>query len=360
MKSTLKGGRGPAIKIKEGRGDLIARATAKHYQTMKAIRAAEAMELEPAYNDGDFQHDRITAANDSLLTQATYQEPLTQFISGASDDADLDAHLDFFAPPVQVPRRFEYKTEDTDQIFYAGATNEDLRAIGGDFSIMSTTNTDVTAKTVNRGLAIDIDEDEVKDIPQWEQVAAMRLMKRLKRNMLRRAIAALVAAATNTAKTWGSSADPDGDILAEVNTAAGITGVDPQRLGFGRTAWNTRFTAYRAQNNAGAYASSNLTPQQVADLVGMDQAILAKARYTSAADTKSLIVGTKVFLFLAEAGLSQEDPSNIKAFWSPALGGGRFAVRTRQVGDKKWRVIVEHFELMKITHTKGIRTLTIS
>ena len=348
---------------KETKGDIRARVILAGIERNRMIQAAITMGADDigAFSEGVFEHERITAANDSLITQATYQEPLTQFIVGARDDQDLDALLDAFAPPVQVPQRFEYAATDTDHEFYAGATDEDLRAIGADFARFGEKSTKVTAKTVSRGLAIDVDLDEVAPGDNtWQERAAQKILRRLKRLQLRRAVAALTAAATNTAKTWGSSADPDGDVLAEMNTAAGITGMEPTTLIFGRTAWNTRFTSNRSQNTAGSNASAALTPQQVAELVGAQRGLIADARYTSAANTKSLVVSTKLFIFMAEQGVDAMDPSNIKLFWTPVDGDQRYSVLTRPVGDRKFRVIVHHKELIKIPHSYGIRTLTIS
>ena len=79
---------------------------------------------------------------------------------------------------------------------------------------------------------------------------------------LRRAIALLSAAATNTAKTWDTTAgkDPDSDVNTELVTAADLSGIRPSRVGFSDTSWSKRLLAHRAQNTAGGFASAAMTP----------------------------------------------------------------------------------------------------
>ena len=87
------------------------------------------------------------------------------------------------------------------------------------------------------------------------------LLMRLLRSELRRAITVASAAATNTAKTWDTTAgkDPDQDVLTDLIAAVDDSGVRPNRILYGDVAWNKRLIAHRAQSTSGGYASAGLT-----------------------------------------------------------------------------------------------------
>lgn len=323
------------------------------------IRSAERMPLVGAF-DGAHIHDRIVAANASLFTEAFFSEPLTTYAVGWKDDTELEKALEFFAPMVPVSRRFEYALQTNIEEFLKDA--DDLRPIKGNFKNVEYTEAKVDAKTNNHGLMITVDMDQVADKANWQEHYTAKLLRRINRNSLFRGITLLSAAATNTAKTWDTTAgkDPDQDVLSELVTATDVSGVRPTRVGYGDTSWSKRVLAHRGQNNAGGYASAGISEAQLAAFLGVHEVHVNKSRYQSTAAAKAQIVGNLVLMFDAQSGVDAEDPSNIKRFKSPVEGGGYVRVFVQQVNAKIWTITVEHYELTKITSTLGIRKFTIS
>lgn len=315
-----------------------------------------------APDTGNLSHGQIVLANDSRFAESYFNQPLTSYAVGGWDRMDINAELDFFAPAILVPRRFTYAEWLNAEALLSDGTNDDLRAIGGDFKRVEYKSTKTEAKTDNRGLTMRVDMDEVADRTNWQQMYTTMLLNRLKRNSLRRAIALLSAAGSNTARTWDTTAgkDPDQDVSSSLLTATTASGIRPNRVGYGDTAWSKRQLAHRAQDTAGGYASAGMTPEQVAAFLNVDQVLVSRSRYQSGAAAKSEIVSNLVLSFIAQSGGSVEDPSNIKRFVSPTESGGPVRVFLQQVNAKCYDLTVEHYELIKITSTLGIRKETIS
>lgn len=326
------------------------------------IRAIELAAHAPAY-DGKFQHERVVAANDSLFTQAYFSEPLTAYATGWRDPNDLEAELEFYAPRVAVPRRFEYaRFANAEEFFSDSALDDDLRALRGDFKEVEHTSEKVNAKTENRGLMICVDLDEVGDTANWRENYTGKLMRRLLRNSLRRSVALVSAGAVNKAKTWDTTEgkDPDQDVIAELILCADSSGIHPNRVGYGHTAWSKRGLAHRAQNTAGGFASAGMTEAALAGLLGVDKVMVSKSRFQSAAAAKTQIVGNLVLMFFGTEGVDTEDPSNVKRFVSEVEGGGFFRVFEQQVNAKKYTITVEHYEKTVLTTPLGLRKVTVS
>ena len=310
-------------------------------------------------DDGRHIHDRVVEANAALFTESYFSEPLTSYATGFRDTNNIEESLQFYAPKVIVPRRFEFAQATNAEEFYSDG-DDDERAIGGDFGKVEYTETKVNAKTINRGLKITVDLDEVADKEGWREQAVAKLMRRLKRNSLRRALALLSTAAVNTAKTWDTTAgkDPDQDIMNELILAATASGVRPNRIGFGDTAFSKRVLAHRAQNSAGGFASASLSPDQIAASLAVDGVHISRERY-STGGAKAEILGNLVLMFMALDAADKEDASNIKRFVSPTIGGGDVRVYEREVNEKLYDIVVEHYELTSITSTLGIRKFTV-
>ncbi len=311
-------------------------------------------------DNGKFQHDRIVEANASLLTEGYFSEPLTNYAVGFKDPNNIEESLGFYAPEVMVNRRFSYKEHTNAEEFYSDG-DDDERAIGADFGGVEYTKDEIDAKTINRGLKICVDLDQVADQEGWRELYTGKILRRLKRNSLRRAIALLSAAATNTAKTWDTTAgkDPDQDVMTELIAGTTASGVRMNRVGYGDTSFSKRLLSHRAQDNAGGYASAGLTPEQVAAFLGVDKVHVSRERY-STGGAKAEIVSNLVLMFMALDGVDTEDASNIKRFISPCEGGGKVRVYERQINAKLYEIVVEHYELIKITSTLGIRKFTVS
>jgi hypothetical protein len=327
--------------------------------------------------DGAVRPGQIHAlSNDSRFTEAYFSEPLTTFATGYKDPNNIEATLEFFAPRLQVPGRlFEWKKWSNAEEFFTEV--DDVRAIGGDFKRVEYTGIDQTGKTFNKGLMMRVDLDQVADRgPGWENRYVGKLMRRLMRNELRRALALLSAAAVNTGKVWNvastQTADPDNDIVAESVLSANQVGFSFNRIGYGHTAWSMRFGQLRGNANAAKFTTAGYTPEQLASLFNVDQVYVSKERYQSAAAAKAEVVGSLVLMFFAAADQDIEDPSNIKRFVSPppnmgtdiksqrAPGGLDVNVYIHQISPKLVDIYVEHYSNMVMTSTLGVRQFTIT
>jgi hypothetical protein len=331
-------------------------------QVRAALNRIEAFDYAPRQSDG--LHERISMFNADIATEAFFSTPLTDYAVDFSDMADLDAELEFFAPGVEVTPRFEYSVHDSAEAFLSDG-DDDERPAKTDFKEIEETESKVNAATVNRGLQITLDMDKIRGRKDWEEHYTQKLLRRIKRNQLRRAVALISAAATNTAKTWDTSAgkDPDQDVITERVVSGDLSGISFNRVGYGDTAWSKRGISHRAQNSAGGFASAMLTPETLAGILGVDEVIKSNARYTSSANAKSQILGNLVLMFNASAGVDTEDSSNIKRFYSmgaPEEGGGIYQVYSARISAKRHVIAVGHYEKQAITSTLGIRKFTVS
>lgn len=327
-------------------------------QIVANLQAANAMQVVPEY-DGIVKHGHLTAANASLFVEGNFQEKWTTYATGWRDP-DLEGALEFLAPRVQTPEWFQYSQFNNIEEWFSDASEDDLRAIRADFATVEYTQSKAVAKTDNRGLRLIVDTDQVKGNPNWKRQAVEKLLRRLKRNKLRRAFALLSAAAVDTAKTWDTAADPDQDLIDQRIAAGDTVGIGFNRVAYGETAYSKRVRAFRSQNNAGSTASAMASMDQLAGLIGVDEARVIKARYQATASAKSQIVGNKVLAFYAEEGQSLEDPSNIKLCQSPCANGQDYQVYIREISTKLWEVVVENYDLILIPSILGVRQLTIS
>lgn len=300
----------------------------------------------------------ICLANETRFIESYFNEPLTTYAVGWRDPNNIEQTLDFCCPAVPVSRRFTYREWINKEEFYS--ETDDIRAIGSDFKRVEYTGKETEGKTLNKGLTMLVDLDEVADKANWEQTYVAKLMRRLLRNELRRAIG-LLDDGTNTAKTWDTTAgkDPDQDVLTDLIAATTASGVRPNRMLYGETAWDKRGISHRAQNTAGGFASASLTPQQLASLLMVDGVAISKERYQSDGSTKTQIVNNLVLEFTQTNTADLEDPSNIKRFVTPT-GAGNFRVFTQQISAKLYVITVEHYSNILSTTTLGLRKLTIS
>lgn len=298
----------------------------------------------------------MLASNESRLESAHYSEALTAFTVGWRDPAGLDALLDFVAPPVMVGRRFEFKKADNAEAFFS--ESDDVRAIGSAFKRVEYRGSSVDAKTHNKGLTVRIDHDEVSG-PDWQERYVQVLLQRLYRNELRRALAALDAAATATTPTWGSQSSPDGDLRSALIAAASESGLRPNRILFGETAWDIRADAYEVQDNAGAASGAALTPEALAEKLFVDGVRIASARYQNAPSTKAEIVGSAVYLFFGQQALAKDEPATLKRFITPTDDGRPFRVYLEE-NAKYTDLTVEHYSSVIATSDLGVRKLTVS
>lgn len=322
-----------------------------------ALLNIDAHRFDPK-STGSFVHDRVEEANASLFDSSHLSEPLTNYAVGWRDESGLDKALAFFAPEVPVGMRFEYKQFDNVDDFETDT--DDARGIGADFKQIIEGGSVIQDKLVNRGLQICVDEDELTDDPNWRERKVRKLLNRIKRNALIRAVALLDAAATNTAVTWDATAgkDPDVDIVNALAAGADRSGMMANRVGYGETARIKRLTSIRAQQHAGGHANAGFNAGDLAAFLGVDDVLFAKSRYGTGA-TKTRLMANLVLAFTAYNGIDPEDASNIKRFFR-MLDGQRYRVYEWRDGPKKFRIAVEHYERTRITSTLGIRKNTVS
>ena len=326
------------------------------------VNVFAASEREPLYRDiAQYPLGTVVAANDDLLVEAHFSEPLTAYATGWRDPSDLQGALDFVAPSVPVSRRFEFAQAANAEEFFSEV--DDVRAIGADFKRVDYTSSKALGITLNKGLTLRVDRDQTLNNPQWQQQAVSRLMRRLLRNEYRRAITILATALTATPKTWSGAAgeDPDQDVISDLITGADSSGVRANRVLYSDTSWNKRGQSYRLQTSReGTLALATMTPEQVAAALGVEQVRVDRARYQATATLKNQIVGSQVIEFYAEDGLTQDDPSHIKRFVSNTDAGQPFAVYVQPYGAKLWDVTVEHYSNIIVTSTLGLRALNIN
>jgi hypothetical protein len=331
--------------------------TAKREAMENSLREIEGFRFDPEAG-GSFVHDRVEEANASLFDSSNLSEPLTNYAVGWRDESGLDEALGFFAPEVPVGMRFEFRQFNNADDFENDT--DDARSIGASFKEIIEGGTIVQDKLLNRGLQISVDEDELQDDPNWRERKVRKLLNRIKRNSLIRAVALLDAAAGNTAVTWDTTAgkDPDQDIESALAAAMDSSGMMPNRVALGETARLKRRLSVRAQTHAGGFANAGMNAADLASWFGVDEVLFAKSRYGTGA-TKTRLMANLVLAFTAYNGLGSEDPSNIKRFYR-MLDGQRYRVFEWKEGPKKWKIAVEHYEKTKITSTLGIRKLTVS
>ena len=333
----------------------------KHRESVEnALQRIESQRWDAPYT-GTAVHERIEEANASLFDNAHYSEGLTNFALGIPSDGDaLRVARQAIAPMVPVGKRFEYMSFNKGELLETDTDDE--RAVGSDFKEIKFSETMVQDKLANRGLTVTVDEEEVGDLPNWDQLYTQRLIDRMDRNGLVRDFALLDAAASgaNTARTWDATAgkDPDADIKADLLLGGDAGGLQGNRVVYAESAWTKRFLSHRAQTASGGFASAGLTEEQVASLLGVDMVAVIKSRATSGS-TFPQIAGSKVLSFFALDGLMKEDASNIKRFYAN-IEGGPYRVFKYRVGSKLWKITVERYERTRITSLAGIRKSTIS
>ena len=234
-----------------------------------------------------------------------------------------------------------------------------MRAIGAEFKRVSYAGESVNEKTINKGLTIRVDHDEVSG-DDWQERYVQMLMQRLLRNELRRAVKALetIAASDNSAKSWNAGANPDADIRNMLMLAADQSGVRPNRLLFGESAWDLRMTSLESQNSAVAFKGAAMAKDELAGKFMLDGCEVLSSRYQSAPATKSKILADAVFAFFAQNTISKDEPSNLKRFYTPTEEGGAFRVYCDEHA-KYTDITVEHYSSIVATSALGVRKLTV-
>lgn len=262
---------------------------------------------------------KIILANSDAYNSSAFSQELTGYAAGYKAP-DVTEALDFIAPPVPVPsKRFEFTQ------FGEG------------------------------DLVVDTDDER----------AVERLKRRLLRNELVRAAQMLAKAATNSAKKWMASgtgkSTPDGDLMDLVRSVADAGGMHANRILCGEQAWAYRYSAMVASEAPGEGASAKLTPEQVAQFLGVEELRVSKERYetTDSSDGSkkkaNAVSANTVFAFNASKGVDVDDPSTFKRFH---LGDG-FKVFVEDKGYMR-AITVSHYSLLAQTGVGACKSITVS
>lgn len=312
--------------------------------------------MMPEDRGSDSPRGVILAANDSRFVAGNVSTELTQFASGAAGttSAALLAELNIVAPVVRAPRRYTYRVADKNS--YHLTETDDVRAVGAAFKRVQSTGTETEGKTLNKGLTVVLDKDEI--VAGREESETQKLIDRLLRNDLVRAYTALIAAATSTAKVWNGDADPDSDIALALSAGGDARGSDGNVVVYGGNAWLYRFASYGAAKRTNGGGSQNLTPEQLAQLFMLDSVVVSRQRKQLTSSTKGKVLGGTVLSFMAQQNASLDDPSNIKRFVTPT-GNGLYTVY-REEKTKTIEISVEHYSAVTVTDTNGIQATTVT
>jgi len=302
-------------------------------------------------------HGSIVLANDSLFSQATFQQEVTTFGIGYADPRRnmLMQLLNFMAPKRPGPRNAIVTVYDETEPFETVDPQKVKREMLGDFpTVKQRTSTKTTRKLVNRGLSVILDRDQLKDKPDWQEMHTSWLIDLLTRASLLELIALYRAFAPTAPVIWDTLANPDLDVKStNIQVIAPTTGFKANRACYGELATLLRQLSFEGQNNAGAYARAGMTTdEQLATAVGVDRVLTNIERYNNNG-SKDTFLDNDVLLFSAIDRESPEDVSNVVRHVSNTdVGGGEYAAYVEE-RLKKVIITVENYELLAVQHTSG-------
>jgi len=295
----------------------------------------------------------ICLANEERYSSTHFSEPLTGYASDWTNRAGILALLRFLAAEVECPEFFEYRRGENAEWFLT--ETDDVRAIGAPFKRVDYSGEMEQSRALNKGLVSRFDPDGAES----KESVVSRMLNRLVRNDLRRAVNALSAAAGNTAKTWAGAVDPDGDLGDLVISAEAASGCC-NRLLLGEEAFRYRAAALRGQDHAGRASSASISLGQLALNLGVSEVQVGRGYYQADASTKTRIVPSIALAFYGDPEPTPNDPSNCKRFVVP-LDGQLFRVYEEPIGGGKMiDIIVEHRSRLVVVSTTGLMKLTVS
>jgi len=321
----------------------------------------------PSRESGDWQHGRITTANDELFGSTHLSEPMTAYATGWSDPEGYDALVEFIAPNFVAPGElFEHLAFNNAEEFLSDGANDDLRAINADFKTVDYTQSKVQRRVNNRGLRIELDWDRIKGDPIWQQRYTGKLLSRLKRNQARRAVAMAIGSGVAVPLVWNAASTtlPDIELNNQRILSGDQSGIAPNRAVIGEPAWQARLTGLglitgsASTNNYAAASMLNRSMEDVGAFLSMGL-MMDSGRYQAGA-AKQSILGNRIIMLTGQSGVDAEDPTNFKLAWVACQNGSRYAVYIRQINVKKWEIVVEHYEVLFCASTLGVRVLTIA
>lgn len=322
--------------------------------------AAAAMSVALVQDDGhSLAPGIIAAANSSRFEAENFNQEAQDYAVGYFEENDLLEIIRGIAPSVPVSRRFSFRKGVNSEFFLS--EDDDIRAIGADFKRVEYSGTEQESKLQNKGLAIVIDHDEEGNNERTRNMKIRMLITRLLRNDLRRLVALLEAIKANTNRVWNPAADPllnpFQHLRADVQSSQDAMGIYPTRQVWGRTAWNMLQDLVEAHD--GAIGKMDVTPENVAAKLGLDDIIIVDPVYTTPGGAgKNKILGNGVFTYYSQQDADIADPSCLKRFVDSELGD---SVRVYIEEKAKFTVIsVEHYNRQLAPNPIGIRKSTTS
>ena len=310
---------------------------------------------------GKLAPGRVALANEGAFNAAFLSQPLTDYAIGwKTEDNKLEELLEFLAPGVRVPRKFEYHVGNNADAFAAVADGSDVRSLYGEYKLVKTTDDTANGKTVSKGFSTVLERDEERDVPNAREGKVAWLKRMLLRAEVIRAMALLNTAATNSAKTWtGSNGTlPDTDLMAAVDAFGDAVGIDANRVLLGSSAWTKRIGAYASKEAKNFIPPATL--QGLADFLGVEKIFKSSERYTTGTGKSKLVTADCAFIFMGMAGATSEDPSTLKRFWTPKEGGEWVVYVDEKYSDELIKITVAHTSQIALTCSTGVQKLTIS
>lgn len=290
--------------------------------------------------------EMIQLGNSDRFDEAFFSEPLTAFaqdfvVAGKSQEV-----MDAIAGKIRVPRRFEYRVYGSADELGANQAytpvESEVRALGADFKEIPKSRDIQLGKTLNKGFAIRLDEDEMNADPEWEMNCVKRIKIGLVRKDASRIRAMLVSGVSQMTYNsgsfnwWGASGqDPDADLMAAVGEVAENGGIYPNWVLMDKKAWADRIVSLRKTSSPGA----DMTPKELGAWLGVTLHVV---------DSVDLKASNLVLIgYSGTQGL--DDLGTIRRFVTPAKGGAEYRAYKRQVSSKVWEIVVEHYSDIVLT-----------
>ena len=304
----------------------------------------------------------------SLRRQASYNPTLTQFAQGYAQDL-ASALAEFVAPTVNVASALgQFKSFNEKNAFQALATG---RALGGAANRIEMLETDPTYNCQPQALEITIDDaerdaagDQTGPLEEGKTRTLLSVATISHEDKVITKMKTL--AAVGSRGQWSdTSVDPIKEMDEQIEAIATATGMMPNGIVFGLTAWRTFRNHPKVLARQPGAAIIGVTETQAATMLLNPAAqirigVLSKdAAKVGASASKANMVGAEVFIFLRTPNPTTYDAGWMKTF---TVGSGSVsAVRTYRDDRARSDVLaVDWSEDIQIVSTLAAKRLSIS
>ena len=298
---------------------------------------------------------KITQAQETKFNPDYYSSDYTQL--GNNYAKKQEKPLKFLASDISVQRYFDFiKNPDINSFF---SEINDVRSTGDNFKYVDLKGEKLTSKTLNKGLTVRVDSDDL--VKDCEERYVCALIQHLISNEYRRVIRAfkeiIKEAQKNEKKQlievgpWGKDKLPDGDLREGLLTAWKDYGFSPNRIVMHQNVAYTRYVCLAGQNTAGAHAV-DLPFKELAELFLIEDIQLIQPYIRE-------LEGNEIFIFLAQNDLTKDNPfSAITRFVTPFDDGNSFQVYIEQHA-KYTDISVEHYSNIIATSANNLLELAL-